>query len=350
MKDWKLQLDQSRGLLLAIGLFGVFYGLYSSQHPRGFTAPLFGQNANESFVLATAAMAQTVPIITGGLDLSVGAVVTLVDCLASHLLHGSGGQMLLGIFLCLLAGSACGLANGCLVVYGRLQPIIATLASGTIFLGLALFLRPTPGGNVDGDLAFAMTFDVNETLGYFHLSPKGALGFVGKIPTPLLLLTALALLWAYYKRTRLGLGTYAIGASPEAAYMSGVRIKRVKIGAYAMAGFFAAAGGLYLAMQTGAGNADIEQAGAYTLNSIAGVVIGGTSLYGGMGGAVGSIFGALVLRAVAFNFRVFDEKSALGFLANPLYQPLFEGLILLTAVCAGAFWVLRLKNRLHVFR
>jgi ribose transport system permease protein len=350
VRDWKLRLGQNQGLLLAIGLFLVFYCLYSSMHPRGFTAPLFGQNANESFVLAAASMAQTVPIITGGLDLSVGAVVTIVDCLASHLLHGAGWQIVLGIIVCLLAGALCGFANGCLVVYGRLQPIIATLASGTIYLGIALFLRPTPGGTVDGDLAFAMTFDVNEFLSFLHIPAKSALGWIGRIPTPLILITLLALVWVYYRRTRYGLGTYAIGASPEAAYMSGVHLKRVKLGAYTLAGFFAGAGGLYLALQTGAGNADIPQAGAYTLNSIAGVVIGGTSLYGGMGGAVGSIFGAMVLRSVAFNFRVFDERSALGFLANPLYQPLFEGLILLTAVCAGAFWVFRLKNRLHIYR
>jgi ribose transport system permease protein len=266
-------------------------------------------------------------------------------------LHGSGAQIGLGILICLLAGSACGFANGCLVVYGRLQPIIATLASGTVFLGLALFLRPTPGGSIDGDLAFALTFDINESLGFLHFKPGKALGLIGKIPTPLILIVLVSLVWIYYKRTRLGLGAYAIGSSPEAAYMSGVRIKRVKLGAYTIAGFFASVGGLYLAMQTGSGNADIPQAGAYTLNSIAGVVIGGTSLYGGMGGAVGSIFGALVLRSVAFNFRVFDEKSVLGFLANPLYQPLFEGLILLAAVCAGAFWVVRrARNRLHIFR
>ncbi|WP_437325935.1 ABC transporter permease [Sorangium sp. So ce381] len=351
MKDWKLRLRQNQGLLVAVGLCILFYGLYSLSHPKGFSASLVGQNANESFVLVAAAMAQTIPVLTGGLDLSVGAVITLVNCVASHVLAGSALTMFLGILLCLAVGMAAGLLNGCLVVYGRLQPIIATLASGTIFLGVALFLRPTPGGQVDGDLAFAATFDLNELLQAAGAAPlDGALGFVGTIPSPAIWMALLALLWTYYRRTRYGLGAYAVGASQEAAYMSGVRIKRVKLAAYTLSGFFASVGGLYLALQTTSGNADIPQAGSYTLNSIASVVIGGTSLYGGIGGAIGSLFGALVLRSVAFNFRVFDEGSALGLLANPLYQPLFEGLILLAAVCLGALWVIRVKNRLQVFR
>lgn len=351
MKHWRLRVAQNQGLLVAIALFVLSYGLYSFMHPRGFSASLFGQNANESFVLVMAAMAQTVPVLTGGLDLSVGPVTTLVNCLASRLLDGSPLQIALGVLACLVAGTLAGVANGCLVVYGRLQPIIATLASGTIYLGVALFLRPTPGGQINGDLSAAMTFDINEILTTLHAAPlQGWLGWLGKIPTALLWLVVVTLVWSYFKATRYGLGTYAIGASQEAAYMSGVRLKKVKLAAYALAGFFAGVGGLYLSFQTSAGNADIPQAGAYTLNSIAAVVIGGTSLYGGVGGAVGSIFGALVLRSVAFNFRVFDESSALGFLANPLYQPLFEGIILLTAVCAGALWVLRVKNRLQVFR
>jgi ribose transport system permease protein len=93
-------------------------------------------------------------------------------------------------------------------------------------------------------------------------------------------------------------------------------------------------------MQTSSGNADELQAGAYTLNSIAALVIGGTSLMGGAGGAVGSLFGALVLRAISFNFRIFDVA--------PLLQPLLEGLVLLAAVSLGAARTFRVKNRLEL--
>jgi len=351
VKYWRLYLKQNQGLLVAIGLFLFFYGTYSVLHPQGFTAALFNQNSNECFALVMAAMAQTIPVLTGGLDLSVGAILTLVNCLASELLGGTAVENAFGFAACLLAGLACGFCNGCLVVYGRLQPIIATLASSAIFIGIALFIRPTPGGSVNGDLAFAMTYDLNETLialGLHGLS--GPLAWCGQIPTTVFFALLMAFAWTFFKRTQYGLEAYAIGASAEAAFMSGVQVKRAKLVAYSLAGFFAGVGGLYLALQTSSGNADIPQASAYTLNSIAAVVIGGTSLYGGMGGAIGSIFGAMVLRSVAFNFRVIDEQSALGFLANPLYQPLVEGLVLLAAVSIGAFWVFRIKNRLEIFK
>ena len=106
--------------------------------------------------------------------------------------------------------------------------------------------------------------------------------------------------------------------------MSGLPIDRAKLAAFTMAGLFAGLGGLFLALQTSSGNADIPQAGAYTLNSIAAVVIGGTSLLGGTGAPIGSIFGAFVLRTISFEFRIFD--------VDPLLQPLFEGIVLLAAV------------------
>jgi ribose transport system permease protein len=103
-------------------------------------------------------------------------------------------------------------------------------------------------------------------------------------------------------------------------------------------------------VQTGSGNADPIQAGTYTLNSIAAVVIGGTSMLGGSGGAIGTIFGVAVLRAITFCFRVVDANSTLGFLANPLLQPMFEGVILLIAVSVGAARIFRMKNRLEMYR
>ena len=266
--------------------------------------------------------------------------------MGSHVLNGGPAQMALGIVLCMATGAACGFINGCVVVYGRIQPIIATLATGAIFIGLALFLRPSPGGDVDGDLSWAATNDLYEIAATYGFAENGEAAWfqpIAWIPVPLVLLIAVAVLvWVPYARSVTGRTAYAVGSAEGAAYMSGLNIPRAKIAAFTLGGFFAGMGGLYLALQTSSGNADIPQAGAYTLNSIAAVVIGGTSLLGGVGSAIGSIFGALVLRTISFNFRIFE--------IDPLMQPLFEGVVLLAAVSLGALRVLRVKNKLELFR
>jgi ribose transport system permease protein len=349
MKGLRLYASQNLGFLLAIGMFVVLYAIYVSMYPS-YGVAVIGQNANETMTLILVSMAQTVPVLLGGIDLSVGSLMTMVNCLASELVTGSGPEIAFGIAVCLAVGAACGFLNGCLVVYGRIQAIIATLATGAVFSGMALFLRPTPGGAVDEDLSWVLTNDINElglTYGWFD---DGALGWIGMIPIPLVLLGLLVLLvWVPFRRSVTGRGCYAIGSAAGAAYMSGVQMDRSRLAAFTLGGFFAGCGGLYLTLQMGSGNADLVQAGEYTLRSIAAVVIGGTSLFGGTGGIGGTIFGALVLRGITFIFRVLPQDSALGFIASPLLQPLFEGLILLLAVSLGAARVIRVRNRLSLF-
>ncbi len=212
--------------------------------------------------------------------------------------------------------------NGLIVVVGRIQPIIATLATGAIFTGIAYLLRPIPGGNIDEDLGDLLT---NETFGV--------------IPTSLLLLLGVLLVvWVPFRNSVLGRGCYAAGSSEAAAFLSGVRVGRSRLAAYTLAGLLAACGGLFLALQTLSGDA---QVGAdYTLKSIAAVVIGGTSLLGGSGGVVGSIFGAYALRAIS-GLLLFAGVS-------PLAQPLFEGVVLMAAIGIGAIRILANRNRLEL--
>ena len=335
---------QNRGLAGALFFFTLLYLLYNTLHPRGFSTAVFVQNANESVALAFVAMAQTVPVLLGGLDLSVGAVMTLTNCIASELVNGSPGSIVLGMIITILSGTAFGFMNGLIVVYGRIQPIIATLATGAIAIGLALWIRPKPGGDVDGDLNWALTNSVWDFFDTYGLNADAAwLKPFANIPVPFILLVAIALLvWVPFRRSVTGRTVYAIGSAEGAAYMSGLAINRAKIAAFTLGGFFAACGGLYLAIQTSSGNADIQQAGAYTLNSIASVVLGGTSLLGGIGGAIGSLIGALILRVISFYFRILS--------IDPLLQPLIEGLVLLVAVSFGAIRTLRVKNKLDLFR
>jgi ribose transport system permease protein len=367
--DLVIRIRQNFAFLTAVTLFCLVYLFYHIVHPKGFSSAVLVQNGDELFTLALVAMAQTVPVLAAGLDLSVGALMTMVGCFASYLLSGApdgtplaldlagwrvglgtlpGGVpgILLGMIICLAIGALGGLFNGVVVVYGRIQPIIATLATGAIFIGVALFLRPQPGGKIDDDLNWALTNSLGDFASTVHIFNDGAAPwfapFAG-VPTPFVLLALIVLLiWVPFRRTVTGRTIYAIGSAEGAAYMSGLNVDRARIAAFTLGGFFAACGGLFLAIQTSSGNADLPQAGAYTLNSIASVVIGGTSLLGGAGGAVGSVFGAAILRVISFFFRIFDIA--------PLLQPLFEGIILLAAVSIGALRVLRVKNTLELFR
>lgn len=337
---------QNVGFASALALLTVIYLSYNMLHPRGFSSAVAIQNTNEAAAIAFVAMAQTLPVLLGGLDLSVGAVMTLTNCIASVLVNGSPGQIALGIFLTLASGTAFGFMNGCIVVFGRIQPIIATLATGAIAIGLALLVRPKPGGDVDGDLGWALTnsvWDFADTYGIADGGDAWWLRPFADIPVPFLLVVFVTVLvWVPFRRSVTGRTVYAIGSAEGAAFMSGLPIARAKIAAFTLGGFFAACGGLYLAIQTSSGNADLQQAGAYTLNSIAAVVLGGTSLLGGVGSAVGSLVGAMILRVISFYFRILD--------IDPLLQPLIEGVVLLVAVSFGAIRTLRVKNKLDLFR
>lgn len=324
--DWAYRFQASRGAWLAAAMFVAIFALYIGKHQAGFTVPVVTTAANKGVLLAIVAMAQTLPVLTAGIDLSVGMVFVLANCLASHLVVGSGLQAGLGAVAVLAVGALCGFINGAIIVYGRLQPIITTLATGTIYFGLALGLRPVPGGDVHAGFAEAVT---------------GTVG--GAVPAMLLVLLAVVLLvWLPYRRSMLGRAALAIGSAEGAAYMSGVPIARAKLLAYTLSGLLAAIGGLLLTCVTYSGEASATIGGVYTLNSIAAVVIGGTSLMGGAGSAIGSVFGALVLRTIGDLLFVFDME--------PLWQPLFQGVILLLAVSFGSLQLLRMSNRLDIYR
>ena len=325
MSDWRFHLRDARTTLSAAGVFVLLFALYTLNHPAGFSANVVQTAANKGVLLAFVAVGQTFVVLTAGIDLSVGAVFILANCLASVLVTGSPAQVALGLVAVLATGIACGLVNGALVVYGRLQPIVATIASGAIYFGLALSLRPEPGGDVDSTLADALTGQL-----------------AGGVPASVVVLLAVLLLvWVPFRRSLLGRAVYAVGSAEASAYLSGLPIRRARLLAYALAGLFAALGGLMLAFFTYSGEASATNASTYTLDSIAAIVIGGVSLFGGAGSAIGAVFGALIFRTINDLLFVFD--------LDPLWQPLFLGLVLLGAVSLGSLRLLRLRNRLELF-
>ena len=138
----------------------VLLAIYLGTHPRGASTYVMTIWANQCLILGLAACAQFFAVIVRGIDLSVGAVMALTNCIASYLLDGSAAGIALGMVAVVGAGALCGLLNGLVVVFGRIQPIVVTLATASVFVGIALLLRPTPGGAVNYDLADAMTLDV----------------------------------------------------------------------------------------------------------------------------------------------------------------------------------------------
>ena len=113
-------------------MFITLFLVLLTLHPRGLSPLVVQTAANEGPALALVAMAQTLPVLTGGLDLSIGPILALSNCLASNVVSGSPAEVALGVLLVLATGGACGLLNGVIVVYGRIQPIIATLATGAV--------------------------------------------------------------------------------------------------------------------------------------------------------------------------------------------------------------------------
>lgn len=326
MKDWRYWLAEQQGTLIAAGIFLVMFTIYIANHPVGLTPNVAQTAANKAVLLAFIAMAQTLVVITAGIDLSVGMIFVLTNCLASHLVVGTPLEAAFGVVVVLAVGLACGALNGAIVIYGRLQPIVATIATGAIYFGIALMLRPFPGGSVHDGLASAMTGRV-----------------FGTVPASLLVLAAVVLvIWVPFSRSVIGRAAYAAGSSEQAAYMSGVPIRRARFVAYMLAGLLASMGGLFLTFFTYTGEAAYASGGAYTLFSIAAVVLGGVSLYGGKGSAIGAIFGALAFRTIGDLLFVFDLE--------PLWQPLFQGVVLMLAVSLGAFALFRVRNRLEWFR
>ena len=325
-QDARYWLAAHRGPILAAALFVAMFAVFVVEHPAGLSGNVVNTAANKGVLLALVAIAQTIPVLTSGLDLSVGSVFVMTNCVASTLVTGTPAQIALGVAIVLAIGLVCGALNGLVVVVGRLQPIIATLATGAIYQGVALWLRPTPGGEIDEDFADFVT---------------GSLG--DAVPFSLIVLVGVVVVvWIPYRRSVLGRAAYAIGSSEQAAYMSGVPIAWAKLAAYVLAGLFAAMAGLLLTCVTYSGEANALLGGSYTLSSVAAVVVGGTSLYGGSGGAIGTIFGAFVLRTIGDLLFVFD--------IDPLSQPLFLGVVLLVSVSLGSFRLLRVKKRLDLYR
>lgn len=300
---------QSAPLLLAliilVGMVALYIGLFFRQLSRFPGVFEWTSVVNTSMPLVFTAVGQSVVVLTRGLDLSVGGMMDLTNAFAAVHMRSGAGSMIGWSFVVLLIGAAGGAINGILVAYARLQPILVTLASLSIYQGLAIKVLPEPGGSVPVDYTNILA------------NPNG--------PTGLAFVGVIVVFWFLFRRTRFGVGVFAVGNDAEAARAHGVPVRMIKIGAYVVSGVFAAAGGLFFAATTTAG--DATSGDVFVLTSIAAVVLGGISFFGGRGSAIGTVAGAFVLTLLT-NVLFFAN-------INPLYQSFFQGLFLVIAVLLG---------------
>jgi ribose transport system permease protein len=300
---------QNIGLILAAAIlvaslvaFTAMFAIQQQRLPGGFEVT---STVNNTMPLAIAAIGQTIVVLTRGIDLSVGGVLDLTNALAAIFLSGSPLHMIVVSLLVVLVGAGAGLVNGLVVGLGRLQPIVVTLATLSIFQGLAIRALPQPGGSV----------------------PPGYTDFLvdPDAPAALLFLAFAILGWMVLRRSRLGVDLFAVGNDEPAAVALGVDALRTKVVAYTIAGALYAVAGLFLAANATSG--DATTGNSYTLTSIVAVVLGGVSLFGGRGSAVGAICGAFITTMIV-NILFFAH-------INPLYQAFYEGLFLVVAVVLG---------------
>jgi ribose transport system permease protein len=302
---------QNVPLLLSIGILVAMVMLYLilfvlTQHrlPGSFE---LSTTLNNTMTVGLAAVGQTLVVLTGGIDLSVGGIVDVTNSVAAQMMRDNPGSMLAITLLVLAIGAGAGFINGLLVTYGRLQPIIVTIATLAIWQGVALLVLPQQGGAIPP--------------GYTNLLA----GNIGIVPSSLIIFILLILLWQILRRTHFLVSLYAIGNDERAARANGVPVRFAKIGAYTVGGLFYGAAGLYLAAVATSG--DATSGTPLTLTSIAAVVLGGVSLFGGRGSAVGSLVGACIL-TLLLNVLFFAG-------INPQLQEFFQGLFLILAVVAS---------------
>jgi len=285
-------------ILLCIG-FGVMTdGFFTLQNLSIVT-----QQASINIVLAAG---MTFVILTGGIDLSVGSVLSAaaVAALIASNIPGWGG---LGVPAALLVGLGFGLVNGALVAFLRLPPFIVTLGALTAVRGIARLMG-------------------NDTTIF---NPKLPFAFIGNgtiLGVPWLVVIAVAVVagsWFILRRTVLGMRIYSVGGNPEAARLAGINVRAIELFVYAVSGLLAGLGALMSAARLYAANG-LQLGQSYELDAIAAVILGGTSFVGGVGSIVGTLVGALII-AVLSNGLVL-----LG--VSDIWQYIIKGLVIIGAV------------------
>jgi ribose transport system permease protein len=275
--------------------------------------------AIDALPLCFAAMAQAVIVISGGIDLSIGSLMGVINVLsAREMLDMSFRQAIAFSFLVLLLAVLASGFTGLIITLTRIPDIVVTLGMLFVWQGVALWIMEIPGGGVP--------------LQYSDL----AIGDVGSTGIPnaaVAVFAALLIVWVPLRWLRPGLALYAVGSNRNSAYLSGIGVARTRVGAYMLAGVFTGLGGLALSASSAIG--DPNSGATYTLNSVAAVVLGGVSLLGGVGGLIGVIAAAYVL--------TLSKIILLLRGTDPNYANVYQGALIILVVVIGGLLTRKTK-------
>lgn len=305
-------LSRNRGPIIAAIVFAILMFMVDWISPGQLTYFDISFLSSGGATTAIAAIGQTIVILSGGFDLSAGAVISLVNVVLASSMDpmAQGASVTLWTMAGIGIGMAVGAFNGFFVAVLRLQPIVVTLSTMFILQGVTLLIMDKPGGYVAPEL------------GAFYMGDAIA----GWLPMPLVLIGVVLLLWLWLKGTRFGTALYAVGSDPDAAAAVGVRVVFVRFMVYVIAGGCYGLAGVFISAQTGSGDPLVGN--PILLSLFAAVVVGGTRLGGGQGGPVGTVFGAYILMIVVNILLVLNVSA--------YYSTIAEGVILILAVLAGS--------------
>jgi ribose transport system permease protein len=288
--------------------------------------PQFGAYEARTFVLgilpiALLSMGQAIIIIGGGINLAIGAEAVLINCLsAKYMLDTSFTTSVLLAILFLVVAAAIGALTGWIISTSGIADIVVTLATSFLLVGVAMFVMPQPGGGV------------NQTFSDFVAGKDPNF-----IPPLIWLILPLLIIWIPLYRSRLGISMYAIGSNKDAAFLSGVNVNRTRIKLYAVGGLFAGLSGIVLTGITLSSSPFANISNTATLNSVAGAVLGGVSLAGGVGGLVGPALAALIL--------YFIPNILLAYGIDPAYSQIITGALTIFVVLLGGLLRRRTGNK-----
>jgi ribose transport system permease protein len=315
-------------LLILIAMFAMT----AVMQKNFFAMKSIVRNINSFTPLILLTMGQAVVIISGGLDLSVGTALSLLTCVATSVMRQD--VPITGVYALLITFAVAlvmGLINGVGIGFFRVPPLIVTFATSYIWLGIALFLRPTPGGET------VEWFQVFYKIRNIEGAPQALQAFGEIIPPALVLIILGCILWWIISRTKTGRYIYAVGSNSESAYVTGINTSWVQIKACLINSVFIFLAALFFIGQNRSG--DARMGDPLTLKAIAAVVVGGIALTGGRGSVYYALVGALI----------FSFVSKIIFFANipNAFQTLFSGVIIIIAIAGSQLYTLSSRKEME---